>query len=151
VPLSTTTLTSLNASGARVLHKKSQLSPSADLLFRALSLVFFSPYASHASSPPWRSAAFAKRLLTSALQFPPSSALRSLDFVKQLLVREPKVEALLCSDDRTADGVYRADVDDPQVSNPFAGSFFELSLLESQHWDERVRTEAARLTRYTGQ
>lgn len=66
-------------------------------------------------------------------------------------MREPKIEALLASDDRTADGVYRQDVDDPQVSNPFASSFFELGLLESQHWDERVRKEAGKLTRYTGQ
>lgn len=144
---STSTL-SVTAPGARVLHKKSQLAPSVDLFFRALNLVFFSPYASHSISPPWRAAAFAKRLLSASLYFPPATAVRSIEFVTALMVREPKVEALLSTEDRTADGVYRADVDDPQVCNPFASSAFELGVLEETHWDERVRKAAKSLGKY---
>lgn len=144
---STPSLSATNP-GARVLHKKSQLAPSVDLFFRALNLVFFSPYASHAISPPWRAAAFAKRLLSASLYFPSTTVLRSIEFVTALIVREPKVEALLATEDRTADGVYRADVDDPQVCNPFATSFFELGVLEATHYDERVRKQAAKLARY---
>lgn len=65
------------------------------------------------------------------------------------MVREPKVEALLASEDRTADGVWRGDVDDPQMANTFAGSLFEIGLLES-HWDQSVRMEAKKLGRYAG-
>lgn len=67
------------------------------------------------------------------------------------MVREPKVEALLSTEDRTADGVYRVDIDDPQVCNPFASSFFELGVLEGSHWDEAVRKEAKKLGRHVRQ
>lgn len=65
-----------------------------------------------------------------------------------MMVREPKVEALLSTEDRTADGVWRGDVDDPQVCNPFASSAYELGVLEGSHWDERVRKAAGKLGRY---
>lgn len=146
--ITTTSTLSVTTPGARILHKKSQLAPSVDLFFRALNLVFFSPYASHSISPPWRAAAFAKRLLSASLYFPPTTAVKAIEFVSALMVREPKVEALLSTEDRTADGVWRGDVDDPQVCNPFASSAYELGVLEGSHWDERVRKAAGKLGRY---
>lgn len=113
-----------------------------------MNLVFFSPFASHSISPPWRAAAFAKRLLAAALHLPPNTAVRAIEFVQALVVREPKCEALLSTEDRTADGVYRQEVDDPQVCNPFATSAFELGLLEGSHWEEKVRLQARKLSRY---
>jgi len=64
-----------------------------------------------------------------------------------LVVKEPRLEALLSTEDRTVDGVYRPEMDDPQLSNPFGASFWELSMLAREHWDENVRIEAEKLAR----
>ena len=69
-----------------------------------------------------RSAAFAKRLLTASLSFPSSSAIRSLEFVRTLMTKDGALEALLASDDRSSNGVYRADLDDAQLANAFGTS-----------------------------
>lgn len=122
--------------------KDVQLATTSDLLFRCLHLVFFSRHASTANSPPWRAAAFAKRLLECAVQFPAATALRAIRFVGQLIAKEPKLEALLSTEDRTADGIYRPDLDDPQLCNPFATNFWELGMLEMEHEDGQVRQAA---------
>lgn len=119
-------------------------STTSDLLFRALDLAF----APRAAVPPWRAAAFAKRLLTAALHWSGPDASRALDWVTKLMAREPRLEALLSTEDRTVDGVYRPDVEDPQLSNPFATSAYELHLLRTAHIDVRVREAAADLTNY---
>ena len=121
------------------------MTSTSDLLFRALHLAF----APRASVPPWRAAAFAKRLLTAALHWPGSVALRALEFVAKLVAREPRLEALLSTEDCTVDGVYRPDVEDPQLSNPFATSAYELYLLQTAHVDARVRGAATNLANYT--
>lgn len=61
--------------------------------------------------------------------------------------RDPKLEALLSTDDRAGNGVYRPDVDDPQVSNAFGvgSTFWELRALATGHWAEQVRAAAARV------
>jgi len=120
----------------------------ADMLFRALNIVF-SPRSSGAASPPWRSAAFAKRLLTASLNWPPATALRALDFVDGLIAKDPKLEALLSTEDRRVDGVYRPDVDDPQLCNPFGTSFWELHILHQFHFDARVREAAKNLSNFS--
>jgi nucleolar complex protein 3 len=117
---------------------------TSDLLFRALHLAF----APSAAVPPWRTAAFAKRLLTAALHWPSAVALRALEFVAGLVVREPRLEALLSTEDRTVDGVYRPDVEDPQLSNPFTTSAYELHLLRTAHVDAQVREAAVNLVNY---
>jgi nucleolar complex protein 3 len=127
------------------------MTPSTlDLLFRALHLVF-SPRTLGASAPSERAAAFAKRLLTASLKWPPTAALRALEFVGGLLAKDAKLEALLSSEDRATNGVYRPDVDDPQLSNAFGTSFWELFLLQQQYWDERVRKEAGKLSAFIRQ
>lgn len=120
----------------------------ADMLFRALDIVF-SPRTSGAASPPWRSAAFAKRLLTASLNWPPATILRALDFVGGLVAKDPKLEALLSTEDRTVDGVYRPDIDDPQLCNPFGSSFWELQVLQQSHFDARVREQAKNLANFS--
>ncbi|KIP09121.1 hypothetical protein PHLGIDRAFT_116684 [Phlebiopsis gigantea 11061_1 CR5-6] len=62
---------------------------------------------------------------------------------QSLLERDPKLAALLATEDRTVDGVYRPDLDDPQLCNPFGTSFWELRLLAERHWSSRVRDAAA--------
>jgi nucleolar complex protein 3 len=118
--------------------------PTSELFFRALHLAF----EPRTAVPPWRTAAFAKRLLTAALHWPGSVALRALEFVARLVVREPRLEALLSTEDRTVDGVYRPDVEDPQLSNPFTTSAYELHLLRTAHVDAQVREAAVNLVNY---
>ncbi len=117
---------------------------TSDLLFRALHLAF----APRGAVPPWRAAAFTKRLLSAALHWPGAVALRALEWVAKLVVREPRLEALLSTEDCTVDGVYRPDVEDPQLCNPFATSAYELHLLQTAHVDPRVREAAASLANY---
>lgn len=130
-------------------RRASNQSTMADLLFRALSLVFTTRSSAH-DNPSWRSAAFAKRLLTAALTWPPHTASRAIDFVRTLLVRDPALEALLSTEEKVASGVYRPDVPDPQLSGALnTANFWELRLLEKQHWDPRIRLEARGLMRFT--
>lgn len=116
----------------------------ADMLFRALHLSF-SRRTSGGGSPAWRSAAFAKRLLTASLHWPPNTATRAIEFVGTLIERDPKLEALLNTEDRSVDGVYRPDLDDPQLCNPFGTNFWELHVLLESHWDARVKSSAMKL------
>ncbi|KAF8654101.1 hypothetical protein AX16_003634 [Volvariella volvacea WC 439] len=120
----------------------------ADMLFRALDIVF-SPRTFGTAAPPWCSAAFCKRLLIASLHWPAGVTLRTLDFVGGLIAKSPKLEAMLSTEDRSFDGVYRPDVDDPQVANPFGSMFWELHVLARQHWHPQVREEAYRLLNHT--
>jgi len=133
-----------SASGTRTTAQQPTI---ADMLFRALTIVF-SPRTA-GSALPWRSAAFAKRLLIASLNWSPAVALRALDFVGSLVMKEPKLEALLSTDDRHVDGVYLPEIDDPQLSHPFGTSFFELLQLQQRHYDSRIRESARRLSSYT--
>ncbi|KAF9052602.1 nucleolar complex-associated protein-domain-containing protein [Panaeolus papilionaceus] len=145
-----------------------QQPPLIDLLFRALNLAFApqkssSSLASTASlaalhQSPQRVAAFSKRLLTCALHWPSGPALRALDFVRALVVRDARLEVMLGGSDGEGRvtggaagvvGVYRPNVEDPAVSGALeGGSFYELQLLRSTHFDSRVRDTADKLLRY---
>lgn len=123
-------------------------SSMADLLFRALSLVFVTR-SSAQESPSWRSAAFAKRLLTAALSWPPRTACRAINFTRALLSRDPTLEALLSAEEKVASGIYRPDISDPQLSGALhAANFWELRALAKGHWDAGVREEARRLIQF---
>lgn len=117
------------------------LSTSA-LLFRCLESIFFPRWG---RIPPLRAAAFGKRLCECALTFPPATARDALQFVRRLASKEPKLANLLDTEERTFDGVYRPEIDDPQLSNPFTSSLYELETLSQKHWEHKVRGEAKRL------
>lgn len=119
------------------------LSTSA-LLFRCLEAIFFPRYFAR-NMPPLRAAAFAKRLCECALTFPPSTARESLSIVRRLAAKEPRLANLLDTEERMFDGVYRPDLDDPQLTNPFTTSLYELDILAEHHWEHKVRGEARRL------
>ncbi|KAF9005619.1 nucleolar complex-associated protein-domain-containing protein [Cyathus striatus] len=121
----------------------------ADMLFRALDLVF-SPRTSGSAAPPWRSAAFSKRLLLASLHWPPPIAIRAIKFVLDLVAKDRKLEALLCTEDRIFDGVYRPEVDDPQLCHPFGTSFYEVLALQMLHFDPTVRKVAEKLQNFVG-
>ncbi|KIK08663.1 hypothetical protein K443DRAFT_672195 [Laccaria amethystina LaAM-08-1] len=131
------------------IDSKVDISPSTEeLLFRALNIIF-SPRTSGAAAPSWRSAAFAKRLLTAAVHWPPSTALRAIEFVAGLVAKDSKLAALLSSEDRIFNGVYHPEIDDPQLCNAFGSSFWELHALHENYWDARVREEARKLLSIT--
>ena len=122
-------------------------SPS-NMLFRSLELALCSRSAS-TKSPSWLTAAFAKRLLNAALHFPPRTSERAIRFVRNLFAKEPRLEALLSSEDRVTNGIFQPDVDDPQLSNSFATHLWELDRLARSHVDESVRTAAAELLQFS--
>ncbi|WVQ74215.1 hypothetical protein IAR50_003809 [Cryptococcus sp. DSM 104548] len=115
---------------------------TSSLLIRCLNASFFSR---HSRSPPYRSAAFAKRLTECALHFPPKTAKQVIAFARGLISKEPKIEGLLDTEERMADGTYRPEIDDPQLTNPFTTSWWESGLLGSRHWDREVRIEMGKL------
>lgn len=121
-----------------------QTQSTASLLFRCLHAIFFSRH-SHATSPPWRTAAFAKRLVECSLSFPPATSRQAIEFTRSLMAREPKLEGMLDTEERMFDGVYKPEMDDPQLINTFATSFYEVDILATRHWDKAVRAEAAKL------
>ncbi|KAK0210717.1 nucleolar complex-associated protein-domain-containing protein [Desarmillaria ectypa] len=116
----------------------------ADKLFRALNVVF-SPRTLGTTAPSWRSAAFAKRLLGAAFHWPPAVTLRTLSFVSGLLLKDEKLQSLLFTEERSLDGVYRSDIDDPQLCNPFGTTLWELYALRDNYCDPHVRAEAQKL------
>lgn len=115
----------------------------AGMLFRALHIVF-SPRTLGSTAPSWRSAAFSKRLLNSCMHWPAPVVVRTLLFVQGLLVKDPRLQALLSTEDRSFDGAYRPDLDDPQLSNPFGACLWEVYALR-KHLDPQVKKEAEKL------
>ena len=120
----------------------SDWSSQVQMLFHALHLIFSRNIGG--VPPAWRAAAFAKRLLTAALHWEPATAIRTVEFVAGLVRKDPKLEALLTTEDRSFDGIYQPEVDDPQLCHPFGTSFFELVLLKN-HIDPGVRDAARTL------
>ncbi|GAA5866397.1 hypothetical protein JCM8547_000765 [Rhodosporidiobolus lusitaniae] len=126
----------------RATHKLAQT--EADLLFRALSAVFL---VARSLPSPLRTMAFSKRLLSASLHWPPTSQLRTLGFLKSLLMREPKLEAMLETGDRRVDGRWRGEVDEPERAQPESTCWWELGAFRS-HPDPKVREEARKLANY---
>lgn len=123
-------------------HKLAQT--EADLLFRALSAVFL---VARSLPSPIRTMAFSKRLLSASLQWSPTSQLRTLGFLRSLLIREPKLEAMLETSDRRIDGRWRGDVDEPERAQPESTCWWELGVYR-HHPDEKVRAEAKKLANW---
>lgn len=115
----------------------------ADLLFRALAAVFLT----RSLPSPTRTLAFSKRLLTSSLQWPPASQLRTLSFLRSLMIREPKLESMLETGDRRIDGRWRGEVDEAERAEPESTSFWEMGLFRSVPI-QKVRQEASKLMKF---
>ncbi|CAG7846656.1 SubName: Full=Related to NOC3 protein, required for maturation and intranuclear transport of pre-ribosomes {ECO:0000313/EMBL:CCA77808.1} [Serendipita indica DSM 11827] len=135
----------LSQEESQMFEKGSKMDPSssiADLLFRVLGIILTPRYG---KAPSYLLAAFSKRLLTLATQTGPAMTIRLLNFVKSLLGADSKLDALLSTEERVSDGVYRDTVDDPQLCNPFAAVWWEILILEEKHYDEQVRKAAYQL------
>ncbi|GAA6003789.1 hypothetical protein JCM10207_003600 [Rhodosporidiobolus poonsookiae] len=127
----------------RATHKLAQT--EADLLFRALSSVFL---VARSLPSPIRTLAFSKRLLSASLNWPPTSQLRTLGFLRSLLLREPKLEAMLETGDRRIDGRWRGEVDEAERAQPESTCWWELGMVYRQHPDPKVREEAKKLANW---
>ncbi|KAK4700143.1 nucleolar complex protein 3, partial [Phenoliferia sp. Uapishka_3] len=127
---------------SRITAKMAQT--EADLLFRALAAIFLTP---RSLPSPTRTYAFSKRLLTSSLQWPPESQLRTLAFLRSLLIREPKLEFMLETGDRRVDGKWRGAIDEPERAEPEGTCWWEAALYKN-HPDEKIRLEAKKLVNY---
>ncbi|KAG8808718.1 hypothetical protein FRC18_004883 [Serendipita sp. 400] len=125
-----------------VFPDNSGLSNLDDLLFRALASILMPKYGKPSSNVL---AAFSKRLLSLAVHTPPKTTVRILGFVQNLLGQDSKLDALLSTEERVYNGVYRDDVDDPQLCNPFAAVWWEVLALEESHYDDQVRNAAHQL------
>ena len=128
-------------------HEKSE----SELLFDTLNIVFLSSISSARNGPPGRSLAFAKRLLICSLQWPPNTVIKALEFIRKLigLAGGSRLEGLLSTDDRVSgEGSYKPYLNDPHASNAQNALGFELSLLESSHYDQRVCKIANVLANY---
>lgn len=56
---------------------------------------------------------------------------------------------MLRSEDRRRDGIYHYETDQEGLANTEATAWYELALLEQRHYDEEVRAEANRLSRWS--
>jgi nucleolar complex protein 3 len=117
---------------------------TSQLLFRALTLILTPK---HGRPPSYLLAAFGKRLLGLSLHVPSNTSIRVIDFVQSLLAVDGKLDAMLSTEEVHGgiDGIYREDIDDPRLCNPFGCVWWELASLEERHWDPEVRRAAARL------
>jgi nucleolar complex protein 3 len=129
---------------------RTQAKSAADLLFRALDLGLNGRAnagggVASGTSSAGRRAAFARRLLGCALGWPGASAARAIKFVHGLIARDKRLLALLDADEAIADGVWRPEIEDPDLANALAGAAWEIGVLRASHVDERVRTAAVKL------
>jgi nucleolar complex protein 3 len=77
-----------------------------------------------------RIAAFVKQLCTVSLHAPAHTSAPLLAFVRQLTQRYPSVHQMLENEqDVITSGEYNPNVEDPEHSNPFATSAWELAML----------------------
>ncbi|CAG8608991.1 13236_t:CDS:10, partial [Ambispora gerdemannii] len=111
-----------------------------ELLMKGFEFMFFR----RRQIPTNRSAAFLKRLSIVCLNWPSKTVLECLNKMEKLIQKHPRLDALLTTDDRLTNGVYRAELDDPELCNPFATSLWELYLLE-HHYDPKVRQATTHL------
>ncbi|KAK9465591.1 nucleolar complex-associated protein-domain-containing protein [Lipomyces arxii] len=106
-----------------------------------------------------RMVAFAKRLCLSALHYPDKSCYAAMKILDNLCIKysgrsatsggdtgtgSGALGALFSTDDRVMNGVYRPEVDEPELSNPAAANMWETFLLE-KHYSPRVRESAKRV------
>ena len=113
-------------------------STNTDLALRCLNSAFMK----RKEYSTIRVAAFAKQLSTVAMHAPPHSSAPLLAFLRQLLHRYPSAAQLLENEqDVVTQGTYTPEADDPEFTNPFATSAWELGTLKF-HFDPKVRNHA---------
>ncbi|CAO1617238.1 unnamed protein product [Sympodiomycopsis kandeliae] len=119
------------------------LRTDADLLLRGLDLCLLRPRLS--DLPSERSAAFIKRILICALYTPTTTTLRLLGVVRSMIGKDPKLEALLDTEDRAKNGKFDPGNEDQDVelARPLAAGevAWELHIL-AKHVNVDIATTA---------
>nr|CAG8446571.1 7818_t:CDS:10 [Entrophospora candida] len=77
-----------------------------------------------------RSASFLKRLSIASLNWSNETVLKCLNTIEKMIKRQICLETFLSSEDKITNGIYKPELNDPELCNPFATSLWELSLLE---------------------
>lgn len=113
-------------------------SNNTDLALRCLHVAFMK----RKEYSTVRLAAFAKQLGTIALHSPPYTSAPILAFLRQLLHRYPSAAQLLENEqDVVTQGTYSPEANDPEYTNPFATSAWELGTLKF-HINPTVKNHA---------
>jgi nucleolar complex protein 3 len=113
-------------------------SSNTDLALRCLTSAFMK----RKEYSTIRVAAFAKQLGTVAMHAPAYTSAPLLAFLRQLLHRYPSAAQLLENEeDVVTQGTYTPEADDPEYTNPFATSAWELGTLKF-HFNPSVRGHA---------
>lgn len=131
--------------GAAALGRSNRvnLQTTTVLLVRCLTAVLLPPW-NIRSTPPLRLAAFAKQLMTLALQVPERSAQAALALLTDVGgAHARKISALWRTEERRGDGVFDPLAANVEASNPFAATVWEGELLR-RHYCPHVR-EGVRL------
>ncbi|KAI9101743.1 CBF/Mak21 family-domain-containing protein [Phlyctochytrium arcticum] len=95
-----------------------------ELALQGFELLFYK----NRQIPVERVAAFVKRLAIVSLHLPAHATLACLAMIRSLIVRFPRLESLLDAEGRVGTGIYQPMLDDPELSNPFATSLWEMTL-----------------------
>lgn len=128
-------------------QRRINVSTEIEMLLRALNSLFFSQSHSHLQkfTTPIRLAAFAKRMATASLNMPEKSALAIVGLLSKLSAKHKRrLQTLFSTEDVVGDGTYRIDVDEPEISNPFAATIWETALLKN-HYSPKVAQAAREL------
>lgn len=88
--------------------------------------------------PSQRVSGFVKRLCTVSLHSQANGALAFLSYVKSFLQSHTKVHALL-DNESIGIGLFRPDVNDPELSNADSSTAWELALLRTGHYHPLVK------------
>ncbi|ORX99050.1 nucleolar complex-associated protein 3 [Basidiobolus meristosporus CBS 931.73] len=124
--------------------KKYTLLSEAELLLKNIDMLLIQ----RRHVPPERAAAFLKRLALIMLDFPEKVVIQCLNMLRKLMVKYPKLDALLSSEDRAGNGIYLKELNDPELCNPFATSLWELALLQN-HYNPKIRAMSEDLMKYS--
>ncbi|KAI9309156.1 nucleolar complex-associated protein-domain-containing protein [Cunninghamella echinulata] len=112
----------------------------SELILRGLEMMFLRKR----QIPIDRLAAFVKRFSLVALNMPTKTVSNCLNLVQRLINKDHRLDALIQSEDRASTGLYMPLLQDPELSNPFGTSLYELFLYQN-HYDPTIRALAQTL------
>mgnify|MGYP002386404717 FL=1 len=92
-----------------------------------------------------RVAAFVKRMVHISTQLEPHAALAVLSVAHRIMQAYPRVAGLLDTE-QTGNGVYRYDIDDPDLAAPFASALWDFAALQ-KHYHPTLAKLAVRIAR----
>jgi nucleolar complex protein 3 len=85
--------------------------------------------------------------MTCCLSWPPNLVIKVLDLLGEALVKYDFLSGMIDRTDSKGSGHWRGEADDPQMTNPDATVWWELSVLQT-HYSEKVREKAVRLSSF---